>query len=344
MPTQVHAKPSGANPSIAMNHLGVVVIGRNEGERLRCCLTSVAGRGLPVVYVDGNSSDGSALLARSLGALVVEEDPSKPNCAGSARNAGFERLCAIDPNVRFVQFVDADCEVVDDWLGRGHRYLEEHPDVALVAGRRRERFAERSIYNRLADIEWDLPVGEIEHSHGDMMVRVDAFRRIGGFDPNAFVAEDHDLCVRLRKDGARLVRIDAEMTLHDIAMTRFRQWFLRCVRSGYGFPDMALRHGRASGRPWARETGSTIFWGIALPVLILLLTWPTRGASVLLAVAYPLQIVRIARRHRKAGMPARDAWLYGWSCTLCRFPNALGLMRFVIGRLLGWNKNSTRDF
>jgi glycosyltransferase involved in cell wall biosynthesis len=327
-----------------VSHLGVVVIGRNEGERLSLCLTSVVGRGLPIVYVDGNSTDGSVVLARSVGADVIEEDPSRPNCAGTARNEGFERLCQIDPDVRFVQFVDADCEVVEGWLDRGRRFLEEHPDVALVAGRRRERFPKRSIYNRLADIEWDLPVGEIEHSHGDMMVRVETFRQIGGFSPTAFVAEDHDLCVRLRKHGARLVRIDAEMTLHDLAMTRFRQWFLRGLRSGCGFPDMVLRHGVSFGRYWLREVRSSLFWGIALPLLILGLAWPTRGASLLLALAYPLQIVRIARRHRKAGMPPRDAWLYGWACTLWEFPHALGLMWFGIGRLLGWNKNSTRDF
>ena len=58
-----------------------------------------------------------------------------------------------------------------------------------------------------------------------MMVRVNAFRKIGGFDPKAFVAEDHDFCMRLRKEGYTLMRIDAEMTLHDIAITRFKQWF-----------------------------------------------------------------------------------------------------------------------
>ncbi len=39
--------------------LGVVVIGRNEGERLRRCLESVLGATPGVVYVDSGSSDGS---------------------------------------------------------------------------------------------------------------------------------------------------------------------------------------------------------------------------------------------------------------------------------------------
>ena len=42
-----------------MSQLGIVTIGRNEGERLRRCLSSVVGRGMPVVYVDSDSTDGS---------------------------------------------------------------------------------------------------------------------------------------------------------------------------------------------------------------------------------------------------------------------------------------------
>ena len=42
-----------------MSDIGIVAIGRNEGERLRRCLNSVIGRGLRVVYVDSNSTDDS---------------------------------------------------------------------------------------------------------------------------------------------------------------------------------------------------------------------------------------------------------------------------------------------
>src|SRR5947207_307333 len=58
--------------------LGVVVIGRNEGDRLRTCLSAVAGRNLPVVYVDSGSTDGSVATARGLGADVVALDLTTP--------------------------------------------------------------------------------------------------------------------------------------------------------------------------------------------------------------------------------------------------------------------------
>lgn len=46
--------------------LGVVVIGRNEGERLKRCLASLLGNVDQIVYVDSGSTDGSVQLAQGL--------------------------------------------------------------------------------------------------------------------------------------------------------------------------------------------------------------------------------------------------------------------------------------
>jgi glycosyltransferase involved in cell wall biosynthesis len=323
-----------------MNHLGVVIIGRNEGERLRRCLASAVGRGLPVVYVDSHSTDGSVALALAMRADVVELDMSRPFSMGRGRNAGWARLQEIDSNVRFVQFVDGDCELVPGWLERALEVIESKPHVAVVCGRRRERFPEQSIYNRLADMEWDSPVGEAKYCGGDAMIRVEALRQVGGYNPALIAGEEPDLCVRLRQHEWIILRIDAEMTLHDIALTRFKQWFRRAERGGYGFALLAGLY----GKPWVRHVISTLFWAIALPALILGLAWPTRGASLVLALAYPLQALRITWRHKRAGMSMSNAWLHGWTCTVARFAHALGILRFAIERLLGRNKNTVRDF
>jgi GT2 family glycosyltransferase len=320
-----------------MSDLGIVVIGRNEGERLRRSLNSVVGRGPSVVYVDGNSTDGSAEMARSMGVDVVGEDPSQRNCVANARNTGFERLCRIDPEVRFVQFIDGDCEVVEGWLERGRRVLEERPDVGLLTGRRRELFPTQSIYNRLADIDWDMPIGEVRGSHGDILIRAEAFRQVGGFDWTVLVSEDCELCLRLRKAGWTLLRIDAEMTLHDMAMTRFGQWWRRCIRTGYGYAQGAYLHGGSPDRHCVRDVYSTIFWAGVVPLLILALAWPTRGLSLLLLGVYPLRMLRVALRHYKAGRSLRDAWLFGWSCILGQFAQAIGLLSFGVEQFTGWN-------
>jgi GT2 family glycosyltransferase len=311
-----------------MSQLGIVAIGRNEGERLRRCLTSVMRCGLPVVYVDSDSRDGSVELARALGVEVVELDPTTPLGMARARNSGFARLCEIDPEIRFVQFVDGDCELIDGWLDQGRRVLEERPDVALVTGRRSERFADASIYNRLADLDWDMPVGEIKGSHGDIMVRADMFREVGGFDPEVLVSEDHELCLRMRKKGWILLRIDAPMTLHDMAMTRFGQWWRRGVRTGYGYADGAYLHGKSPERHCIREVRSVVFWGILLPLFVLPLAWSTRGASLALLTGYLLQYSRIRRYAASRGWSASDARLFAFWCILASFPMAIGLVTY----------------
>jgi glycosyltransferase involved in cell wall biosynthesis len=48
---------------------GIVIIGRNEGERLIGCLTSVKSYTDRIVYVDSGSTDGSATAAERLGGL-----------------------------------------------------------------------------------------------------------------------------------------------------------------------------------------------------------------------------------------------------------------------------------
>lgn len=316
-----------------LDHLGIVTIGRNEGERLRRCLLSLLGRGLPVVYVDSASTDGSPELARSLGAEVVELDPSQPVGVPRARNAGFQRLGQLDPQLRFVQFVDGDCELVEGWLERAYRVLEEHPEVALVTGRRRERFPERSTYNRLADLEWDMPLGEIEGSHGDIMVRAEAFRQAAGFDPAVLVGEDYELCVRLRKLGWVLLRIDAAMTHHDMAMTRFAQWWRRSIRSGYGYADGWVLHGRPPVRHYVREVRSILTWGLFLPGLVLALLVPTRGVSLVLLAGYLDLYRRIHRYALGRGWPPTQARLFARWCVLAKFPMALGMIVYGFRRL-----------
>src|SRR4051794_41818612 len=89
---------------------------------------------MPVVYVDSASTDGSVELARATGAEVVRLDMSLPFCAARARNEGFERLVQAAPGLKFVQFVDGDCEVVAGWIERAAAELSARTDVAGGGG------------------------------------------------------------------------------------------------------------------------------------------------------------------------------------------------------------------
>lgn len=315
--------------------VGVIVIGRNEGQRLRTCLASAIGRAGAIVYVDSGSTDGSVEMARAMGVEVVELDLSIPFTAARARNAGADRLRTIAPDIPFLQFVDGDCELVDGWLDRAARSLAEHPRRAIVCGRLRERFRDRSLYNRLADIEWDGPIGEIKACGGIMMVRAEAFRNVGGFESMLIAGEEPDLCVRLRAAGWSIVRIDAEMAWHDIAMTRFDQWWRRSVRTGHAYAEGAARHGRSPDRHYVRQLASAVFWAGVLPTVVLTLIWPTSGGSLVLLAGYPVLYGRTYRATRRQGRSRSDARLYAAFCLLAKVPHLLGLTRYGARRLIG---------
>lgn len=315
-----------------MDAIGIVVIGRNEGERLLRCLGSVLGRGHAVVYVDSGSRDESVARARELGAEVLELDLTTPFTAARARNAGLDRLLELAPTTQFVQFVDGDCEVIGGWLDQAGAALEARPDLAIVCGRLRERDPGRSIYNRLADLEWDAPAGDALVCGGIIMARVAALEQVGGFDPSMIAGEEPELCVRLRRRGWKITRLDAEMAWHDIGMTRFSQWWRRTIRNGYAYAAGSARQGRTPEKHWVREARSNWFWGLMLPLLALGAAWPTRSLSLILLAGYPVLAVRVARAGRRRGWSRAEAWLYAGACVLGKFPMMLGQLKFAWAR------------
>jgi glycosyltransferase involved in cell wall biosynthesis len=314
------------------NHLiGFVAIGRNEGDRLKRCLQSLP-RVATLVYVDSGSVDGSDKWARDFGAEVVDLGPEAPFTAARARNAGIRRLLQIQPGISFIQFIDGDCEIVPEWLATARQFLQEQSSVAAVFGRRRERYPDRSIYNQLCDWEWDGPSGEARAFGGDVMIRVSALKAVGGYRDSLIAGEEPELSVRLRSAGWLIFRLDAEMSLHDAAITKFDQWWKRMARSGYAFAQGAHLHGRLPERHWVWESRRTWFWGFWLPLLCVaagLTIVPWGWASF---AAYPVQIVRQSLR---VSGSFRDRITKATFQLLSRFPEAAGQLRFWRDHLLG---------
>nr|WP_319527840.1 glycosyltransferase family 2 protein [Pseudomonas laurentiana] len=310
--------------------IGVVVIGRNEGLRLERCLTSLVGTADKIVYVDSGSTDGSVQMALKLGIEVVALDMALPFTAARARNEGFSCLQRVLPAMRYVQFVDGDCEVVTGWLSRAQAFLDAHPEVAVVCGRRRERFPENSVYNLLCDLEWDTPLGETKACGGDALMRAEAFASVSGFRPDLIAGEEPELCVRLRAAGSKVWRLDEEMTLHDAAMTRFGQWWQRSLRAGYAFAEGAFLHGAAPEQHWRRESNRAWLWGLGLPLATVFASVVLGGFGLLLLLAYPLQVVRLARRGDRS---ARENWLRALFLMLGKFPEMCGQIKFLLNRV-----------
>lgn len=305
-----------------------VVIGRNEGARLVACLDSLAGAVRRVVYVDSGSTDGSVAAAQAAGAQVVALDMARPFTAARARNAGLAALAGDPPDA--VQFVDGDCIVDPGWIPAAAAFLAAHPQVGVVCGRRRERFPQASVYNRLADAEWDTPVGQATACGGDALMRYPAVAGVGGYREDLIAGEEPELCLRLRRAGWQVWRIDAEMTLHDAAMVRLSQWWKRSRRAGHAFAEGAALHGAGPERHWVAESRRALVWGAVLPGVALLgaLLHP---AALALLLAWPAQGVRLALRWG-GGRAARERALFS---VLGKLPEAQGVLGFCLGQLTG---------
>jgi glycosyltransferase involved in cell wall biosynthesis len=326
---------SGRTAHRAIAEVGAVVIGRNEGDRLRRCLLSVENQAGLVVYVDSGSTDGSAAAASALGAHVVELDSSIPFSAARARNAGLERLLQLDPILECVLFVDGDCEVVDGFLAVARQALVDDARLAAVAGRLRERFPERSIYNRLCDMEWDHPAGDAKSCGGIALFRVSALKDAGGFNPRVVAGEEPELCVRLRQRGWTIKRLGVDMASHDAAMTRFSQWWKRAVRAGHAFAEGVALHGRSPERHFVRESASGWLYGLVLPAVILVAALAISPWLLLALLVYPVLLVRIARaRRRSHGDPWKFALLYAGACLVAKPAECWGQTRYWLRRLL----------
>ena len=309
------------------NDIAAVVIGRNEGERLLRCLAALKGRVQPIVYVDSGSTDGSIEAAARAGAEVVELDLARPFTAARARNAGLARLAEIDPDGPYVQFLDGDCELQEGWLEVARESLEAETDLAVVCGRRRERFPEATLWNRMIDGEWNTPVGEARSCGGDALMRRSVLAEVGGYRDSLIAGEEPEMCFRMREKGWRIRRIDAEMTAHDANLTRFSQWWQRSRRAGHAYAEGAALHGASPEGFRRREILRAVVWGLVLPLLILLCALLFGPWALVLVMIWPLQVLRLGLKGH--------GWVDAFFLTLGKFAEAQGVLGYWKSRLTG---------
>ena len=314
--------------------IGVVVIGRNEGERLVRCFDSIRGEDRPIVYVDSGSTDDSCANARQRGIAVIDLDMSVPFSAARARNAGYRALLQQHPDLKYVQFLDGDMEVLPGWLAAAAATMDEDPQVVAVSGWRHERDVESSFYNRVCDVEWRLAdVGVVEGFGGDVMIRADALVAVDGYDERVIAGEDDELGVRLRQSGGTIVLIDHDCTMHDAAMHSAGAWWKRAKRCGHAYAQVSSLHGAAPERKWVRQTRRSLLWGAVVPAAAVTMALPTLGLSLGLLGRYPYVAARVIRDTRRRGFSWGHSVTWGLSCALSQFPEAVGVVKFHLDRL-----------
>jgi glycosyltransferase involved in cell wall biosynthesis len=321
--------------------VGIVVIGRNEGDRLLRCIDSI-DRTLPVVYVDSGSDDGSPEHALRLGVDMVRLDEASPFTAARARNAGLDHLHATAPALDYVQMIDADCEMLPGWIDAAAAAMATDSAIGAVFGQLRERWADRSSYNWLCNVEWRVPPGKAETFGGNVLLRCAAIQAIGGYRDAMIAGEEPDLSVRMRRYGWEILCIDQEMMVHDAAIYRFGQWWRRTARGGHAFAQLADLHPNSRAPDYRGLCRRTLMWGAAIPLTGLAgfgygiiaghkAGFLLFGMSLLLPL---LQIARLTVREQRR-RPIGRALTLATFLTLGKYAEITGLIRFHADRLLG---------
>jgi cellulose synthase/poly-beta-1,6-N-acetylglucosamine synthase-like glycosyltransferase len=316
--------------------LSVVVIGRNEGERLTRCLQSVQAMHNPdgaveMIYVDSASRDDSVMRAQALGARVIEVSPQRPSAA-LGRNAGWR-----EARGEFVLFLDGDTVLHADFVAASlAEFLD--PKVAVVWGHRREIHPEQSVFNRVLDLDWIYPPGPSDFCGGDAIMRRLALEEVNGFDASLIAGEEPELCQRMRVKGYIILHLDRPMTGHDLAMTRWSAYWRRAFRAGYAYAEVSDRLRKGPFPLWVREARRNVIHALVL----LGLTLAVVIAGFALGSVRPLLLLPLAlgalalRTAVKVSWKARDdrltLLLYGLHSHFQQIPIFFGQLAWMRDR------------
>lgn len=315
--------------------LSVVIIGRNEGERLeRCILSAQAIDGwvpAEILYVDSGSTDGSVDLATRLGATVLPLPPG-PFTAARARNLGWRHASG-----ELILFLDGDTILNSAFPRAALAELEKDTANAAAWGHRREINPCASVYVRILDLDWIFAPGETPYCGGDVLIRRVALESVGGFDDSLIAGEEPEMCGRMGALGWRIQHIDHPMTLHDLAITRFSQYWRRSRRAGYAFAAVSYRFRNSPSRLWSgdarRNRVRGLFWLlsplIALAACILWRSLLPIAGWILLLLAFA---ARTAWQYRWKPASWTTLLLYGIHSHLQQIPILWGQVQFLLNR------------
>lgn len=319
--------------------IDVVIIGINVEKFLKKCFDSIIGSDYPkekihIIYADGGSKDNSISIAESYPGLKivrVNEDYPTP---GKGRNAGFKA-----GNSKLIQFLDADTILNPNWFKTAIPYFEKN--IKAVCGRRKELYPVKNLYHKITDIEWNYEYGPCRYFGGEVLLEREIIEKVNGFDPDLIAGEDPELSYRLRQNGNTILRIDSDMTLHDINMSRFGQYYKRAFRTGYAYAEVGLRFRKNNEKMWLRELIRTSLSGLIPIVLILngiilyFLNLNEIGILIiLLGFIFPFRVLLKAPGYtKKFKISYSLSFLYCFHLVLNVQLQFMGVIRYIIGKI-----------
>jgi len=326
--------------------IGVVIIGLNVENYITDCIVSVLNADYPsekltIIYVDGGSCDRSVELARTFDSVRVIELKDPSPTPGRGRNAGYRAA-----GTTLIQFMDADTALCPRWFHEALPFLKEN--VAAVCGRRLERYPDKNFYHTIGGIEWRYEQGPCRYFGGEALIRRDILERCGGYDDHLIAGEDPDLSYRIRQKGWLIFRVDTDMTIHDLNMSRFRQYLKRAFRTGHAYAEIGLRYVGHREKLWIREL-LRICVGVLFPPAMLALG-AAGGHFYWSLLPAGLLFFRPFRKtfyfEREFGLSRKEALLYALHLSFVIIPQFAGVLRYfytLVSRVPLRNRGYARE-
>jgi len=264
---------------------------RDDAEHLDRCLRSIhvsaAGVSHEVIVVDNGSKDDSAGVARRAGARVLMLPGLR---VAALRNAG-----AAEATGDALAFIDADHEIAEPWVRTGLALLDD--PTTLAVGAQYQAPAEgtwvQRTYDRLRNHQTGTqPVGWLPS--GNLLVRREAFARIGGFDASLETCEDVDLCQRLRQTGGILLASDEMASVHRGDPRTLKALFMGELWRGRDNLRVSLR----APLTW-RDAPSllvpVLYLASLAAVVVGVVSWPVGGGSLFAAGLVAIGVLAAVR-------------------------------------------------
>jgi N-acetylglucosaminyl-diphospho-decaprenol L-rhamnosyltransferase len=195
----------------------IIIVNYNCGEFIGDAIESARHQtaAVEVVVVDNNSTDGSPSWIGPLpGVTLVSR--AKNEGFGAAVNTGADGASA-----KFLAFLNPDAVADKNWIEEITQWMEAtHTDVACTL----VRSAQGYYFTRGTWVAWRgaartlTTIGpRVDWINGcAMVIRSEAFRRLGGFDESYFLyGDDVDLSLRAREHGMRIGIYGKALVLHE---------------------------------------------------------------------------------------------------------------------------------
>ena len=283
--------------------ISVVVIGKNEGERLAACLKSIQTAlnvlAHEVVYVDSCSTDQSLQTAKAMGArcfLLAERQTT----AGLGRFVG-----AKEARGEYLLFLDGDMQ-----LRPG--FAEKALMVIAAKGYDGVCGIREDVYLRGGKV-----VGRNENYFGctqeRMMITREALNACGGWATDTVACEEAELHARLNAMGCRIAEIPVPMILHTDAVRDNRSplsavFSMRRLGEGQALACAMKAH---QARAYIRhEREKFTFYALDWLALLLLFAVPNFGLALLMMLEC-MQLGWLLAKKRPRAFVSQKLFFFG---------------------------------